>query len=92
MSCYWGFTHYHYAQIVYRLGEEGYGKLFPDSMPAGRLTWSKYRAAVIDRLAARQAADGSWPSAEEGPGVLVSTAWCLAILQLDKSTLPIYQR
>ena len=37
-----------------------------------------------------QAADGSWNMSGIGP--VYSTACCLAILQLDNGTLPIYQR
>ncbi|HEV3258757.1 MAG TPA: prenyltransferase/squalene oxidase repeat-containing protein, partial [Gemmataceae bacterium] len=33
------YTQYYYAQVAYMLGEEGYGKLFPDSRASERLTW-----------------------------------------------------
>jgi hypothetical protein len=84
------YTHYYYAQVMYTLGEDGYARLFPDSKPADRLTWSKYRKAFFDFLAERQNADGSWTGCAIGP---VYTACCyLTILQLDHGTLPIYQR
>lgn len=86
----WEYTHYYYAQALYMLGEDGYEKLFPDSRPRDRLTWNKYREVIFDYLAGRQNADGSWSQGHIGP--LFSTACHLAILQLDKGTLPIYQR
>ena len=69
---------------------EGYAKLFPDSKPAERLTWSKYRETIFDYLASRQGADGSWSQGHIGP--VFTTACHLTILQLDNGTLPIYQR
>jgi hypothetical protein len=86
----WEYTHYYYAQALYVLGDEGYAKMFPDSRPGDRLTWSRYRDVIFDYLAMRQNADGSWSQGHIGP--LFSTACHLAILQLDKGTLPIYQR
>ena len=44
------YTHYYYSQAVYILGEDGYGKLFPDSDKEERLTWTKYRKATFDNL------------------------------------------
>ena len=84
------FTHYYYAQGIYFLGEKGYEKLFPESKPAERLTWSKYRAAMFDSIVAKQSADGSWPGPLVGP--VYSTACYLTVLQLDNAALPIYQR
>jgi len=86
----WEYTHYYYAQALYVLGDDGYAKMFPDSRPGERLTWSKYRDVIFDYLASRQNADGSWSQGHIGP--LFTTACHLAILQLDKGTLPIYQR
>jgi hypothetical protein len=86
----WEYTHYYFSQAVYTLGDEGYAKLFPDSKPAERLTWSKYRQVIFDYLASRQAADGSW--SQGYIGAPFTTACHLAILQLDKAALPIYQR
>lgn len=84
------YTHYYYAQVIYSLGEEGYARLFPDSRPDERLTWTKYRKAFFEFLATSQNADGSWSGCAIGP---VYTACCyLTILQLDNGTLPIYQR
>jgi hypothetical protein len=82
------YTHYYYAQAVYALGEDGWGKLFPgDKDP---LRWSDYRKSTFENLARGQAADGSWSGGHVGPVFI--TAVHLTILQLDKATLPIYQR
>jgi hypothetical protein len=87
----WAYTHYFYAQAVYVLGDDRYARLFPSAKPAERLTWSNYRTAIFDYLADRQEPDGSWPS--YAPAIAnVTNACCLAILQLDKGALPIYQR
>jgi hypothetical protein len=86
----WEYTHYYYAQALYMLGDDGFARMFPDSRPRERLTWSQYREVIFDYLAARQNTDGSWSQGHIGP--LFSTACHLAILQLDKGTLPIYQR
>jgi prenyltransferase beta subunit len=84
------YTHYYYAQVIYCLGEDGYAKMFPTSRPADRLTWSKYRKHMFEFLAKTQNAEGFWNGTQIGP---VYTASCyLTILQLDKGTLPIYQR
>ena len=44
------YTHYYYAQAIYILGEDGYGKLFPESKEADRLKWSTYRADTFPKL------------------------------------------
>jgi hypothetical protein len=84
------YTHYYYAQALYMLGENGWAKLFPESREADRLTWTKYKKAVFDNLKNSQSADGSWNGGHVGPVFI--TAVHLTILQLDKATLPIYQR
>jgi hypothetical protein len=84
------YTHYYYAQVVYGLGDDGYARLFPDSKPAERLTWSQYRDRMQDFILSKQRADGGWEGSPIGP-VLV-TAWYLTILQLDKDVLPLYRR
>jgi hypothetical protein len=88
------YTHYYYAQVLYMLGEDGYAKLFPESHQHDRLTWSKYRVATFEALAKLQSADGSWNSSATWGyvGPIYTTALSLSILQLDKGTLPIYQR
>jgi hypothetical protein len=84
------YTHYYYAQVAYMLGEDGYVKLFPKSRPDDRLTWSKYKTHVLDDLVKRQSADGSWTSGYLG--TVYSTSCFLAMLQLEKGTLPLYQK
>jgi hypothetical protein len=84
------YTHYYYAQVAYMLGDDGYAKLFPNSKADDRLTWSKYKASVLDGIVSRQAADGSWTSGYIGQ--VYSTACFLAMLQLERGTLPLYQR
>jgi hypothetical protein len=86
----WEYTQYYYAQTLYILGEKGYVRMFPDSKESDRLTWSKYREVTFDYILSRQSTDGSWNMS--GIGTVYSTACCLAILQLDNGTLPIYQR
>lgn len=86
----WEYTHYYYAQAIYILGEEGYAKMFPESKPSDRLTWTKYRDITFDYLASRQSSDGSW--SQGYIGAPFTTACHLTILQLDNGTLPIYQR
>jgi hypothetical protein len=88
------YTHYYYAQVLYILGDDGYAKLFPDSPPERRLTWSKYRKSTFDYLVSIQSGDGSWHSSGRWGyiGPVYATAMSLAILQLDNGTLPIYQR
>ncbi len=84
------YTHYYYAQAIYVLGDEGYGKLFPQSGDGDRLTWSRYRKTMFDHLLRSQSSDGSWNGGYIGQ-IFATTAY-LTILQLDNGTLPIYQR
>jgi hypothetical protein len=87
------YTHYYYAQAVYILGDNGWEKLFGPTPENDRLTWTKYRAAMFDRLQGMQHQDGSWPSGGGfSVGPVYSTSVYLTIMQLDKGTLPIYQR
>ena len=87
------YTHYYYAQAVYILGDDRWEKMFGPTPPAERVTWTGYRDAMFERLAGMQSQDGSWPSAGGfSVGPVYSTAMYLAILQLDRGILPIYQR
>lgn len=88
------YTHYYYAQALYVLGDEGYAKLFPDSRPGDRLTWTAYRKTTFDFLKNSQNGDGSWTSSQNWGyiGPVYATAVALTIMQLDKGTLPIYQK
>ncbi len=84
------YTHYYYAQVIYMLGEDGYGKLFPQSPTSDRLTWSRYKKAFFAFLERTQNADGSWTGTAIGQ--VYTTSCYLTILQLDKGVLPFYQR
>lgn len=90
------YTHYYWAQVLYILGEDGFGRLFPDATNKGDwLTWNKYRKPTFEAIVKSQSADGSWATQGQwasygGPVYISSTL--LTILQLDKAVLPIYQR
>ncbi len=84
------YTHYYFAQCLYSLGDDGYGKLFPLTAEGERPVWSKYRKAMFEHLLKLQSSDGSWNGGYVGP--VYATAAYLTILQLDNGTLPIYQR
>ncbi len=88
------YTHYYFAQALYVLGDDRYEKLFPQSRESERLTWSKYRKAMFDYLVRAQSSDGSWSGTGSWGhiGPVYATATALTILQLDRATLPIYQR
>ena len=88
------YAHYYYAQVLYALGDDGYAKLFPESRPDDRLTWTRYRKATFDYLVRAQNDDGSWSGTGRwgSVGPIYSTALALTILQLDNGILPIYQR
>jgi hypothetical protein len=84
------YTHYYYSQVHYALGDDGWAKLFPGQPASEWLTWTKYKEAMFDQLIGMQSADGSWQQGYIGP--VYVTACYLTVLQLDKGTLPIYQR
>jgi hypothetical protein len=86
----WEYTHYYYSQVLYMLGDDGYARLFPDSTAGERLTWSRYRDVIFDYIASQQGADGGWTQGYIG--TTFTTACYLTILQLEKGTLPVYQR
>jgi hypothetical protein len=82
---------YYYAQVAYALGDDRYGQMFPREEKADWLTWTKFKAAMYPHLLGLQdAATGEWKNGLVGP--VFATAIALAILQLDKGILPIYQR
>jgi hypothetical protein len=83
------FTSYHYGQVAYRLGEDGFGRLFPDTKTEERPTWSRFRQALIKYLESNQTQDGSW---EGMIGPVYCTSCYLALLQLDREVLPFYRR
>jgi hypothetical protein len=84
------YTHYYYAQVIYMLGEEGYARMFPESKENERLTWTRYKKGFFPFLERTQNADGSWTGTAIGQ--VYTTSCYLTILQLDKGTLPFYQR
>jgi hypothetical protein len=88
------YTQYYWAQCLYMLGENGWGKLFPDSAAGDRLIWSNYRKNTFDFLCRAQSSDGSWSSSSNWGyiGPVYATSMALTIMQLDKATLPLYQR
>jgi hypothetical protein len=69
------YSHLYYAQAKYQRG--------------GR-EWDRYYRAIAERLAATQAADGSWMGDEVGTSY--GTAIALIILGLPYGCVPIYQR
>ncbi len=83
------YTHYYLAQACYVMGEDRYAKMFPNSKDKP-LTWSRYKKEVFDGIKNSQTSDGSWQGGHVGPVFI--TAVHLAILQLDKGTLPLYQK
>jgi hypothetical protein len=89
------YTHYYFAQVVYVLGEDRFKKLFPDAKSDELITWKAYRKELFDEFKRTQSQDGSW-SADSWTARMVGpvyvTACYLAVMQLDKGALPIYQR
>ncbi len=83
------YTRYYYAQAVYILGDNGWAKLFGKSAP-NPLKWTTYRKKIFDEMLTTQSTDGSWNRSGIGP--VYSTAAYTTIMQLDRATLPIYQR
>jgi hypothetical protein len=75
-----GFGHWHYAHYYYAQ------VLYRES---GR-TWEEYRDAVYGKLLSEAGPDGSWSQGYIGQ--VYTTAINLTILQLERGTLPIYQR
>jgi hypothetical protein len=93
------YTNFYYAQAVYVLGEDRYGKMFPTVPDNQRVKWSKYRKMLFDELKnnmTREGPDkGYWGATNwtaQGIGPMYVTAVYLIVMQLDKAVLPIYQR
>jgi hypothetical protein len=87
------YTQYYYCQAIYILGDDGWEKMFGPTPKDQRITWSAYRQAMFDNLVRTQNGDGSWPSGGGfSVGAVYSTAVYTTMMQLDKGTLPIYQR
>jgi hypothetical protein len=88
------YAHYYWAQAVYILGEDAWGKLFPNSPKDQWLTWTAYKKQNFENMVRGQNEDGSWTGNSPWArfGAVYTTAIYLSILQLDKGVLPIYQR
>ncbi len=74
----WHYAHFYYAQVMYR---------------EGGAAWESYRGQIGKRLVAeaQRDRDGAfWPQGYIG--TVYTTATNLVILQLEKGSLPIYQR
>ena len=74
------FGHWHYAHYYYSQ------VLYRE----GGQTWAEYRKGVFAKLASEAAPDGSW--SQGYIGAVYTTAINLTILQLERGSLPIYQR
>jgi hypothetical protein len=86
------YTHYYFAQCVYFINDDGWGKMFGNG-GGEKATWSSYRTKMFDHLVRSQQSDGSWGiSGTWGIGGVYTAAINCTIMQLDKGTLPIYQR
>lgn len=75
-----GFGHWHYAHYYYA----------QVSYRQGGAEWDGYRDKIYARLISEASPNGSWNQGYIGP--VYTTAINLTILQLEKGTLPIYQR
>ena len=74
----WHYAHYYYSQVMYREGDE---------------KWEKYRDKIYARIISEASDDGQKAYWGQGYiGAVYTTASNLTILQLEKATLPIYQR
>lgn len=74
------FGHWHYAHYYY--SQVCYRE--------GQKQWTEYRDKVFQKLVTEAGPNGSWTQGYIGP--VYTTAINLTILQLEKGTLPIYQR
>jgi hypothetical protein len=87
------YTHFYYSQSLYILGDDGWERLFGKTAASERVTWSKYKESMFDQLRRSQNGDGSWASGGGfSVGPVYSTAIYCIILQLEKGSLPIWQR
>ena len=74
----WHYAHYYYSQVRYR---------------EGGTTWRTYRDKMASKLLAEATDDGRYVHWNQGYiGPIYTTAINLTILQLEKASLPIYQR
>lgn len=73
------FGHWHYTYLYY--SQVMYRQ--------GGQDWEPFRDKLLDRIVSEQAADGSWNG---NMGQVYVTACNLIMMQLDRGSLPIYQR
>jgi len=85
---------YYFSQVMYVLGDDRYGELFPKEDKSTWLTWTKYKEALFPYIMEQQnKTTGEWsPTGGYGIGPVFATACNLTTLQLEKGILPIYQR
>ncbi|MBY0229710.1 MAG: terpene cyclase/mutase family protein [Gemmataceae bacterium] len=89
------YTRYYFAQVAYVLGEDRHKKLDPEAKGDDLVTWKTHRKALFDEYKRTQSADGSWSNdswTARLVGPVYVTACYLAVMQLDKGALPIFQR
>jgi hypothetical protein len=88
------YTSYYYSQGMYALGDDRWAELFPGEPKDSWLTWSKYKDVFFPYLLESQdKSSGGWNGGGGyGVGPMFVTATNLAILQLEKGILPLYQR
>jgi hypothetical protein len=84
------YQNYYFSQCMYVLGDEGYKKLFPTD--ASPMRWTEFRKTMYEYLKTNQNQDGNWGQGIMNIGPVYATSVNLTILQLENSTLPIYQR
>jgi hypothetical protein len=75
-----GFGHWHYAHYYY--SQVAYRE--------GDEAWISYRDKIFAKILSEASSNGSWSQGYIGP--IYTTSINLTILQLEKGTLPIYQR
>jgi hypothetical protein len=81
---------YYFGQAVYVLGDDRYGKLFPEEKKENWMTWTEYKKNMFEHYRSTQSSEGSWSGGYAGPEL--ATGFALCVLQLEKGTLPIYHR
>ena len=81
------YFHFHYAQVMYGLGDKGYVSLLPKSEEPA--TWTAYRQALWTRATELQNKDGSW---SHQVGAVYATATYLTALQIEKGRVPFFRR
>ncbi len=81
------YFHFHYAQVMYGLGDKGHASLFPKSEKP--TTWTAYHQALWMRATEFQNKDGGW---SHPVGNVYATATYLTALQIEKGRVPFFRR